>query len=113
MLHLGRPLRSILFIVSMATLGLPARASSQTAPPPGLEEYIREVMETFEVPGLALAIVKDGEVVLAQGYGVRRLGEPTPVDAHTLFGIASNTKAFTATAIGILVEGGSSRGTSR
>ena len=106
MLHLGRPLRSILFIVSMATLGLPARASSQTAPPPGLEEYIREVMETFEVPGLALAIVKDGEVVLAQGYGVRRLGEPTPVDAHTLFGIASNTKAFTATAIGILVEGG-------
>jgi CubicO group peptidase (beta-lactamase class C family) len=63
-------------------------------------------METFEVPGLALAIVKDGEVVLAEGYGVRRLGEATPVDAHTLFGIASNTKAFTATALGILVEEG-------
>jgi CubicO group peptidase (beta-lactamase class C family) len=43
---------------------------------------------------------------LAKGYGVRRLGEPTPVDAKTLFGIASNTKAFTATALGLLVEEG-------
>ena len=105
-LHPGRSLRSIPVALLLATLGLAARASSQTAPPPGLDEYIREVMETFEVPGLALAIVKDGEVVLSEGYGVRRLGEPTPVDAHTLFGIASNTKAFTAAAIGILVEEG-------
>jgi CubicO group peptidase (beta-lactamase class C family) len=106
LLHLGRSSRWIPAVICLATLGLAARASSQTAPPPGLDAYIREVMETFEVPGLALAIVKDDEVVLAEGYGVRRLGEPTPVDAHTLFGIASNTKAFTATAIGILVEDG-------
>jgi CubicO group peptidase (beta-lactamase class C family) len=58
------------------------------------------------VPGLAVAVVKDGEVVLTKGYGVRRLGEPAPVDAHTLFGIASNTKAFTAAALGILVDEG-------
>jgi len=63
-------------------------------------------MKTFEVPGLAVAVVKDGQVVLAKGYGVRRLGEPAPVDARTLFGIASNTKAFTATALGLLVEEG-------
>ena len=63
-------------------------------------------MQTFEVPGLALAIVKDDGVVLAKGYGVRKLGEPAPVDARTLFGIASNTKAFTATALGLLVEEG-------
>lgn len=105
-LHPGRSLRSIPIAVLLATLGLAARASSQTAPPPGLDDYIREVMETFEVPGLALAIVKDGETILAEGYGFRRLGERAPVDAHTLFGIASNTKAFTATAIGILVEEG-------
>ena len=43
-------------------------------------------------------------MVVAKGYGVRKLGEPTPVDARTLFGIASNTKAFTATALGLLVE---------
>ena len=63
-------------------------------------------MKTFEVPGLALAIVKDGKVVVAKGYGVRKLGEPAPVDAQTLFGIASNTKVFTATALGLLVEEG-------
>ncbi|MBN2265798.1 MAG: beta-lactamase family protein, partial [Candidatus Aminicenantes bacterium] len=65
-----------------------------------------KIMEAFEVPGLALAIVKDGRVALAKGYGVRKLGEPTPVDARTLFGIASNSKVFTATALGLLVEEG-------
>ena len=63
-------------------------------------------MTTFEVPGVALAVVKDGKVVVAKGYGVRRLGEPTRVDATTLFGIASNTKVFTAVALGLLVEEG-------
>lgn len=63
-------------------------------------------METFTVPGLAVAIVKDGRVVLAKGYGVRRMGAPTPVDAGTRFGIASNTKLFTATALALLVEEG-------
>ena len=61
-------------------------------------------MRTFDVPGIGLSIVKDDEVVIAKGYGVRRLGEPGAVDSHTLFGIASNTKAFTATALGLLVE---------
>jgi CubicO group peptidase (beta-lactamase class C family) len=63
-------------------------------------------MERFEVPGLSVAIVKDDQVVLARGYGVRELGGSAPVDAETLFGIASNTKVFTATALGILVEEG-------
>ena len=63
-------------------------------------------METFTVPGLSVAIVKDGKVVLAKGYGVRRMGSPTPVDARTRFGIASNTKLFTATALALLVEEG-------
>ena len=66
-------------------------------------------MTTFEVPGVSLAVVKDGKVVVAKGYGVRKLGEPTPVDAQTLFGIASNTKVFTATALGLLVEEGKLR----
>ena len=44
--------------------------------------------------------------MLAKGYGVRRLGDPAPVDAHTRFGIASNTKLFTATALALLVEEG-------
>jgi CubicO group peptidase (beta-lactamase class C family) len=61
-------------------------------------------MEEFEVPGVSLALVKDGEVVAARGYGLRLLGQTAHVDARTLFAIASNTKAFTATALGLLVE---------
>lgn len=70
------------------------------------DAYVARTLKEFDVPGLAVAIVKDGEVVLANGYGVRRLGEATPVDAHTLFAIASNTKAFTAAALAILVDEG-------
>jgi CubicO group peptidase (beta-lactamase class C family) len=75
-------------------------------PPPGFDPYVRRVMQTFTVPGVAVAIVKDGKVVLARGYGVRRMGDPAPVDAQTRFGIASNTKLFTATALAMLVEEG-------
>ena len=64
------------------------------------------VRQTFGVPGIGLAIVKDGEVVVARGFGVKRLGEPAPVDADTRFAIASNTKAFTAMALALLVEEG-------
>ena len=75
-------------------------------PPPNLDGYVRRVMQTFTVPGLSVAIVKDGKVVLAKGYGVRRMGNPAPVDERTRFGIASNTKLFTATALALLVEEG-------
>jgi CubicO group peptidase (beta-lactamase class C family) len=91
-----------------AAVVLPSAGAAQkpAAPPPGLDAYVAGVLKTFNVPGAAVAIVKDGKVVLARGYGVRRLGDPTPVDARTQFGIASNTKIFTATALAILVEEG-------
>jgi len=100
--------------VVVLTLALwlnPPFASAQThtgvaGAPKDLDAYVERVRKEFEVPGLALTIVKDGKVVVAKGYGVRKLGEPTPVDSRTLFGIASNTKAFTATALGLLVEEG-------
>jgi CubicO group peptidase (beta-lactamase class C family) len=83
-----------------------ATASAQIAPPADLDAWVARSMQTFEVPGLSLAIVKDGKVVLAKGYGVRRLGDPTPVDEHTMFGIGSNTKAFTTAALAGLVDAG-------
>jgi len=81
-------------------------AFGQSPLPKGIDAYVERVRTTFDVPGISLAIVRDGRVLLAKGYGVRKLGETTPVDAKTLFGIASNTKAFTATALGLLVEEG-------
>jgi CubicO group peptidase (beta-lactamase class C family) len=89
-----------------ATVPAKAALSPAAVLPPGLDAYVAKVLKTFEVPGMAVAVVKDGQVVLAKGYGVRKLGEPAPVDAQTLFGIASNTKVFTATALGLLVEEG-------
>jgi CubicO group peptidase (beta-lactamase class C family) len=61
-------------------------------------------MKQWKVPGLALAIVEGDRVVVAKGYGVRRIGEPAPVDDHTLFAIGSATKTFTATAVGMLAD---------
>ena len=83
-----------------------AQQASPTTAPADLDAYVDRVMTTFEVPGIALAVVKDGKVVVAKGYGVRRLGDPARVDGRTLFGIASNTKVFTAVALGLLVEEG-------
>jgi CubicO group peptidase (beta-lactamase class C family) len=72
----------------------------------GIDSVVARVMKEFQVPGVSLAVVKEGTTLLAKGYGVKKLGGPDPVDSRTLFGIASNTKAFTATALGILVEEG-------
>ena len=84
----------------------PSHSPVHSALPPDFDALVARAMKTFEVPGMAVAVVKDGQVILAKGYGVRKLGETAPVDARTLFGIASNTKAFTATALGLLVEEG-------
>ena len=115
-----RPLIAIAaFLAGLAgsPAAVPARTAQTQAPapaalgpssvlPPDLEAVVARAMKTFEVPGMAVAVVKDGRVVLAKGYGVRKVGEKAPVDAKTLFGIASNTKVFTATALGLLVEEG-------
>jgi len=67
---------------------------------------VDSVRKQFDVPGIAVAIVKDGQVVLEDGYGLRELGKTEPVDARTRFAIASNTKAFTAAALQMLAEEG-------
>src|SRR5262245_39605428 len=84
----------------------PARAEAGSQPKsiPDIDAWVARAMATFQVPGIALAVVKDDRVVVAKGYGVRKLGEPAKVDEKTLFGIASKTKAFRATALGRLVE---------
>lgn len=101
-MRLRHPIIGLLFCAFL----LPCPTQAQVAPPPDFDAYVHSVMERFEVPGLSVAIVKDGQIVLAKGYGVRALGSSDRVDAETLFGIASNTKVFTATALGILVEEG-------
>lgn len=81
-------------------------AAERAGPLAGLDQRVARLMEAHDVPGLAVAVVKDGKVVTARGYGVREKGKPEPVDGDTNFAIASLTKAFTATAVGLLVAEG-------
>jgi CubicO group peptidase (beta-lactamase class C family) len=95
---------------------LPALAFAQMAPTPtapldvaAVDAVVARTLKAFDVPGIAVAVVKDGQVVMAKGYGVRSLKTKEPINANTLFGIASNTKAFTTAALGLLVEEGKLR----
>ena len=90
--------------VAMAVAATPAAA--QVGLPKDLDAEVTRALRVFQVPGMAIAIVKDGKVLLARGYGVRRLGDPAPVDANTYFQIASNTKAFTTALLAQLVDSG-------
>jgi len=78
----------------------------QSAPLDGLDAYVTRAVRDWSVPGLSIAVVKNDSVVFAKGYGVRRLGEPAPVDEHTLFAIGSSSKAFTTTSMAMLVDEG-------
>jgi CubicO group peptidase (beta-lactamase class C family) len=64
-----------------------------------LDSYIERGMKQWQIPGLAIAVVKDGKVLLSKGYGVRELGKEDKVDENTLFIIASNSKLFTGTSL--------------
>ena len=74
--------------------------------PAELDRYIADVLVKGGIPGIGLAIVRDDSVVVAKGYGVRELGKPDPVDANTVFDIASLAKSFTATMVARLVDRG-------
>jgi CubicO group peptidase (beta-lactamase class C family) len=84
---------------------LPSRASVTRE----LDRFIKQGMKDWEVPGLSIAVVHGDSVILAAGYGTRALGQAGAVDANTLFGIMSTTKAFTAMLVAMLVDDGTLR----
>lgn len=103
------------FLVLALPAAVPAHESAtptlaaEAAPPAALADfdaYVENVRMQFDVPGIAVAIVKDGRIVLERGYGVRSRETNEPVEARTLFAIASNTKAFTAAALSMLADEG-------
>lgn len=66
--------------------------------------YVKQGMKDWQIPGLALAVIKDGKVIISKGFGVKQVGKDDPVDVNTLFMIASNTKEFTGTAMALLEQ---------
>ena len=79
-------------------------AYTQPLTPAAIDSLAERAMKSFHVPGISIAVIKDGQMVRLKGYGLRSLRTGLAVDENTLFGIASNSKAFTAVALGILVD---------
>ncbi len=79
-------------------------AKAQVITSSQIDSLVEKTMKTFDVPGIAVAIVKDNQIIHSKGYGVRSLRTNLKVNSNTLFGIASNSKAFTAAALAILVD---------
>jgi CubicO group peptidase (beta-lactamase class C family) len=96
----------ILPVTVHAQASIPGRAAD---PAQALDAYTAKAVRDWQVPGLAISVVKDGRVVFARAYGVRELGRPAPTDTQTLFAIGSTTKAMTAAALAMLVDEGKVR----
>ena len=90
---------AVLLLVVTVTMAQPMSSAQ-------IDSLVGRTLRTFDVPGIAVCVIKDGKVVHSKGYGVRSLATGLPVDEHTLFGIASNSKAFTTAALGMLVDEG-------
>ena len=67
-----------------------------------LDNYVEKALTDWQIPGVAVCIVKNGKVVIMKGYGIKEVETNDKVDENTLFMIGSNTKAFTATALAML-----------
>lgn len=91
---------------SAAALAVPgwAWAAAAELDEAGVDALVRPFMAAFETPGIGVAIVRPNLPPFLKGYGVRTLGKAGAVDTHTRFGIASNSKSFTAAALALLVE---------
>ena len=98
----------LIFVVSCLLL-LGACATQPQISSREIDDLVEQAMATFSVPGAAVGVIKDGEVVHARGYGVREIGVPGNVDEDTLFRIASTTKAMTTASLAILVDEGKLR----
>jgi len=78
----------------------------QESIPQGLEQQIEQIRKDWDIPGMAVAIIKGDKVIYANGFGVRELGKSAKVDEKTLFAVGSTTKGMTVATLGLLVDEG-------
>jgi CubicO group peptidase (beta-lactamase class C family) len=91
-------------ILVLLTLAFARLAAAQSVDTAAVDRIVNEALRAWRVPGASVAIVQNDRVVFAKGYGVKELGSNAPVTADTLFHIGSTTKAFTTTAMAMLVD---------
>src|SRR5688572_10333512 len=95
-------LRIVFLPIFCFLFSIPSSAQTPSFITDSLDSYIHRGMAQWQIPGLAIAVIKDGKTVLMKSYGVRETGKEEKVDENTLFIIASNSKLFTGTAIAML-----------
>jgi CubicO group peptidase (beta-lactamase class C family) len=98
--------KSITVCLAATILVLQPLARAQEKGLTGFDAYVDDVMKAFKVPGIGIAVVKDGQIILAKGYGFRDVEKKLPVTTKTLFPIASITKSFTVSTLGMLIDEG-------
>jgi CubicO group peptidase (beta-lactamase class C family) len=95
-------LKSVCIGLALLAFGLCSQAQGLSQKQ--LDSLVEKTLSTFNVPGISLAVIKDGKVIHSKGYGIRSIKNQKPTDENTLFGVASNTKAMTAALLGMLVD---------
>lgn len=105
-----RLVRLVVCASALAALLLTTTHSISAAPArdamSDLDAFIAKAMSDYQVPGAAIAVVQDGKVLMAKGYGVRDVTKPDKVDEYTIFQLASVTKSLTGVAVGTVVDAG-------
>ena len=96
------PILALLLVVMQTSIAQTSNPISSKQ----IDSLTELVLKTFNVPGIAVGVVKDGKLIHAKGYGIANINTGKLVDENTLFGVASNSKAMTAAALGILVDEG-------
>src|SRR5262245_44629667 len=90
----------------LALAAVPALRAADAVDAAAVDALVQDALKAWDVPGVAVAIVRDDQVVYLKGHGVKEIGRPDPVTPDTVFPIASCTKAFTTTAMAMLVDEG-------
>ena len=96
------PIRAKVLLVAALFSGFGVQAQLLTSKQ--IDSVAEKTLSTFNVPGVAVAVIKDGKIIHSKGYGIRSIKTNLKVDENTLFGVASNTKAMTAASLGMLVD---------
>ncbi len=99
-------MKSILFKISIFSFLISASLQGQSLSNSQIDSLVQKTMQAFDVPGMAVAVLKDGKIYHQNTYGKRSLKTGKDVDENTMFGVASNTKAFTTAALAQLVDQG-------
>lgn len=96
----------VLLLLFYSWAGYSQNESSNEAILKSLDEYILQVKDGWKIPGMAVSVVKDGEMVFSKGYGIKELGKDVAIESSTIFQIGSISKSFTAAVMASLVDEG-------